>query len=612
MGFGQQFKAPALVLQDSAGQVRFSTGIGADPRVQAQLFGQDAKEARALWSIVLNGKPMTVLRCACTDATLYLIHPNEDCDALLEFVGSVDFAYPLLNHMLSDRFEAITVVGSDARVRYISPTHEAFFGLARGEAVGRPVQNVIENTRLHHVVRTGQAEVGQLQEMRGASRVVARTPILQNGKVIGAMGRVMFKGPEQVVALSQEISQLRSELAVTRRKLSVTAGQSRPLDMIVGTSEVIRQLKSDLSRVAPLEVPVLLVGESGTGKELAAHAVHTLSPRVNQAMVLVNAAAMPATLVESEMFGYDPGAFTGAERKGRRGKFELADRSSLFLDEIGDMPVEVQAKLLRVLQDKRFERVGGEQQRQSDFRLISATNRDLPELTRTGRFRLDLFYRISTVVLRMPPLRERLGDIRPIVDDFLRAQGRMRKVRDHVYGFLADQSWPGNVRQLLHEVEKATIFAESDELCQSDFRIDSMEPKRGRATRRARPDTPHPRQHAARRALDGARSDGSVRRQQAPRGAGTGDLPQLPVSPAGNPAGDTGRPGGRCRTLSGRPAAVSPARTCRRAASSAPSTPPQGLQHRSRGTPIAISPAGGLAVTQPTRTPPHCHREVAR
>jgi transcriptional regulator with PAS, ATPase and Fis domain len=478
MHIGQQATQPAILLENNAGQVCFSTGVASDKRVQSQLLGQAAGEARALQTIVLNGKRMVVLRCPCTDATLYLVHHNEDCDALLEFVGSVDFAYPLLNHMLSDRFEAITVVGTDACVRYISPTHEAFFGLDRGEAVGMPVQSVIENTRLHHVVQTGQAEIGQVQEMRGASRVVARTPILQNGKVIGAMGRVMFKGPEQVMALSQEIAQLRSELAVTRRKLSVTVAQNRPLDMIVGTSEVIRQLKSDLLRVAPLEVPVLLVGESGTGKELAAHAVHTLSPRVNQTMVLVNAAAMPATLVESEMFGYDPGAFTGAERKGRRGKFELADRSSLFLDEIGDMPVEVQAKLLRVLQDKRFERVGGEQQRSSDFRLISATNRDLPELTRTGRFRLDLFYRISTVVLRMPPLRERLVDIRPIVDDFLRAQGRMRTVRDDVYGFLADQSWPGNVRQLLHEVEKATIFAESDELCRSDFRIDSVEAKR--------------------------------------------------------------------------------------------------------------------------------------
>jgi transcriptional regulator with PAS, ATPase and Fis domain len=479
MHSGNQTSGPGILLLDQAGQVCLSTGDAADPRLRAQLTAQlDEAADRTLRTLEIDGRPLVVLRCQLSEHTMFLIHAADECDALLDFVASVDFAYPLLNHMLSDRFEAITVIGNDARVRYISPTHEAFFGLSHGEAVGMPVQNVIENTRLHRVIQTGRAEIGQIQEMRGVSRVVARTPIRQNGRVIGAIGRVMFKGPEQLLALSQEIADLKSELAMARRKLSATPSHTRPLDMIVGRSEAIHQLKSDLLRVAPLGVPVLLAGESGTGKELAAHALHTLSPRAGQAMVLVNSAALPATLVESELFGYDAGAFTGAERKGRRGKFELADRSTLFLDEIGDMPVEVQAKLLRVLQDKSFERVGGERQRHSDFRLISATNRDLPEMTRAGCFRLDLFYRISTVVLRMPPLRERLEDIRPIVDDFIQSQRRVRHIRPDVYEYLAEQSWPGNVRQLLHEVEKATIFADSAELCRSDFRLDPLERRR--------------------------------------------------------------------------------------------------------------------------------------
>jgi transcriptional regulator with PAS, ATPase and Fis domain len=477
---GNQTSEPGFLLLDQGGQICLSTGHATDPRLRMLLSAQlDEAASRTLRTLELDGRPLVVLRCKLREHTLFLIHPADECDALLDFVASVDFAYPLLNHMLSDRFEAITVIGNDARVRYISPTHEAFFGLSHGEAVGMPVQNVIENTRLHRVIQTGRAEIGQIQEMRGVSRVVARTPIRQNGRVIGAIGRVMFKGPEQLLALSQEIADLKSELAMARRKLSATPSRdTRPLDMIVGRSEAIRQLKSDLLRVAPLEVPVLLAGESGTGKELAAHALHTLSPRAGQAMVLVNSAALPATLVESELFGYDAGAFTGAERKGRRGKFELADRSTLFLDEVGDMPVEVQAKLLRVLADKTFERVGGERQRHSDFRLISATNRDLPEMTRAGCFRLDLFYRISTVVLRMPPLRERPEDIRPIVDDFIQSQRRVRHVRPDVYEYLAEQSWPGNVRQLLHEVEKATIFADSAELCRADFRLDPLERRR--------------------------------------------------------------------------------------------------------------------------------------
>ena len=461
-----------ILVLDAAGEVRFSAGEGGDARLRPRLLECVGAPERTLRTVRIGAQERVVLSWRAGGCTLLLIHAADSCDALLDFVAAVDFAYPLLNHMLTDRFEAVTVVDREARIRYISPVHEAFFGLAPGEATGRPVQSVIENTRLHHVVRSGRAEIGQIQEMRGVSRVVARTPIFQDEQVIGAMGRVMFKGPEQVLALSRKVADLRSELALTRRRLS-PAAQASPLGMIIGNSAAIRQLKSDLARVAPLDVAVLLVGESGTGKELAAHALHALGPRAAQAMVTVNAAAMPIALIESEMFGYESGAFTGAERKGRRGKFELADRSTLFLDEIGDMPPEVQAKLLRVLQDKTFERVGGEQPRRSDFRLVSATNCDLEAMTRAGTFRLDLFYRISTVVLHLPPLRERLEDIPAIVEDFIVSQRRMTRVHPEVYDYLATQSWPGNVRQLLHEVEKATIFADGSELTRADFRAEA-------------------------------------------------------------------------------------------------------------------------------------------
>ncbi len=467
--------ALAVLVLDPEGAPCLALGEAADPLLRDLLLRHfDATAENGLATVRYAGRPLIVLRCRVGSHTLFIVHAADGSDALIEFVASVDFAYPLLNHMLSDRFEAITVIGADGRVRYISPTHETFFGLSRGEAIGMPVQNVIENTRLHHVVQTGQAEIGQIQEIRGESRVVARTPIRQNGRVIGAMGRVMFKGPDQLLALSHEVAALKRELAVTRRRLSGAPTQTRPLDMIIGRSDAVMQLKADLLRVAPLDVAVLLAGENGTGKELAAHALHTLGPRGGERMVLVNAAAMPATLVESEMFGYDPGAFTGADRRGRRGKFEMADKGTLFLDEIGDMPIEVQAKLLRVLQDKMVERVGGDRPRRSDFRLISATNRDLPEMTRDGRFRQDLFYRISTVVLRMPALRERLEDIRPIVDDFIRSQPRIRRIAADVYDHLSDQPWPGNIRQLLHEVERAIIFADGDTLRRSHFRFDPM------------------------------------------------------------------------------------------------------------------------------------------
>src|SRR5690606_4232315 len=193
------------------------------------------------------------------------------------------------------------------------------------------------------------------------------------------------------------------------------------LEQMIGKSDAIMQLKSDIEKVAPMHVPVLIVGESGTGKELAAHAIHGLSSRYKNRMIFVNAAALPSSLVESELFGYESGAFTGADKSGRKGKFEQADKTSLVFDEIGDMSAETQVKLLRVLQDGLFERVGGNRVCHSDFRLICASNRNFQEMINDGSFRLDLYYRISGVTIRMPSLRERLDDIPALVSSFLAA-----------------------------------------------------------------------------------------------------------------------------------------------------------------------------------------------
>ena len=227
----------------------------------------------------------------------------------------------------------------------------------------------------------------------------------------------------------------------------------------------MRSLRAKIVKVAPLEIPVLIRGESGTGKELVAHALHRLSPRRDASMVMVNAAALPATLVESELFGYEPGAFTGADRKGRKGKFEQAAGGTIFLDEIGDMPTDVQAKLLRVLQDRMVQRIGGERPYEVDFRLVSATNRDLQTLVADGKFRLDLYYRISPIVIDVPPLRARIDDIPNLAVTFLKEvaarHGRSPpEIAPDALTYLMDQSWPGNVRELRHEIERAFVFAE--------------------------------------------------------------------------------------------------------------------------------------------------------
>ncbi len=478
-GSADEIKSGVLVL-DANGKVTFQNGLGGREDVQVQINGLRNRLAeRRLFGINVEKKRYVVLAWRNRDVCLFLIHEENQKDTLLDFVGSVDFAYSILNHFVSDPYEGMTVVDDEARVRFISPVHEGFFHLHTGEAIGKPVTEVIENTRLHHVVQSGKAEIGKLQQMRGVTRVVNRTPILDDGRVVGAIGKVMFKAPEQLQELSQEVTRLRDEVALYKRELSGLLTRPTGLDQIIGTSDAIRQLKADIAKVAPLDIPILVLGESGTGKELVTHAIHTLSSRHSRSMVTVNSAALPASLAESELFGYEPGAFTGAERKGRKGKFELANRSTLFLDEIGDMPLDLQVKLLRVLQDGAFERVGGEQLRYSDFRLVSATNRDLGQLIQSEKFRLDLYYRISPVTLKIPPLRERLEDIPAIVQGFLAkmaARDRRRPlfVDEKVYGYLQTLRWPGNVRQLLHEVERAAIFSDGTTIKVEDFRPSAL------------------------------------------------------------------------------------------------------------------------------------------
>lgn len=465
-----------LAVLKADGAPSFATGLATDTRVRALLADRAwmaSARGHRLQSFTLDRKSYAVLVSPLKDAELVVFSPLSG-QAVLEFLGSVDFAYDILEHLLTDPFDAMTVVDDAARVAYLSPVHERFFGLSRGEANGRPVREVIENTRLDKIVATGASEVGEIQQMRGSSRVVSRVPIKRDGRIVGAVGRVMFKGPQQVEALNRRVNALEDEVRFYKREAAALRTRSYGLDELIGDSPAMQRLRSELTKIAPLSIPVLIHGESGTGKELVAHALHRLSPRRDATHVMVNAAALPATLVESELFGYEPGAFTGADRKGRKGKFEQAAGGTIFLDEIGDMPMEVQAKLLRVLQDHMVERIGGDRPYQVDFRLVTATNRNLQELVAQGQFRLDLYYRISPISIEVPPLRRRIEDIPRLAEHFLReVAGRhgypTPQVEESALAYLMEQAWPGNIRQLRHEVERAFVFAENGRICADTF-----------------------------------------------------------------------------------------------------------------------------------------------
>lgn len=469
-----------LVIDDNGHQL-VASGLARNTIVSRTLAARWSQRLRTpIPSIFILDEASPPLTCVLIDTTgmgCFIILGDEPDESLVEFFTSVEFAGDILRHLITSPFAAMTVVDAAGIVRYLSPVHERFLGIKHASGIGKHVTEVIENSRLHEVALSGKAEFGQLQEMNGTSRVVTRTPIFDRHKrPVGAIGQVMFKGPEAIWQLSDEIRHLRKQVSFYERELSGIRNRSYGLDKIVGGSEAVKKLKADIIKVASLDVPILLTGESGTGKELVAHAIHLLSPRNQKTLVLVNAAALPANLVESELFGYEAGAFTGADRKGRQGKFELADQGTLFLDEIGDMPPEIQVKLLRVLQDGSFERVGGDRAKKSDFRLITASNRDFKTMIVEDDFRLDLFYRISAITLRLPPLRDRLEDIPELANTFLaqfaaRHACKVKTLGADAIAFLQSLSWPGNIRQLQHAIERAAIFSDGDLISARDFEI---------------------------------------------------------------------------------------------------------------------------------------------
>ncbi len=262
--------------------------------------------------------------------------------------------------------------------------------------------------------------------------------------------------------VEQERAQLQGENALLKRELQ----QKYDFRNIVGTSKEMRDVYEQIAQVAPSGATVLIRGESGTGKELVAHAIHYNSPRSSKPFVKVNCAALPESLIESELFGHEKGAFTGAVAR-KRGRFELAEGGTLFLDEIGDLSPAMQVKLLRALQEREFERVGGTETIKVNVRLITATNVDLEQAVSDGRFRSDLYYRLNVFSIYLPPLRERKTDILLLADHFLEKYGRqngkrIKRISTPAIDMLMTYHWPGNVRELENVVERATLVCEGN------------------------------------------------------------------------------------------------------------------------------------------------------
>ena len=372
------------------------------------------------------------------------------------------------------------VVDRQHRVIWISEGYKQFLpALGFDDAsqfVGQRVEQVVPNSLMAQVIESGQPILVDLLSNRAGTFLVSRLPLRNDaGEVIGALGMVLLDQPETTMQpLMTKFGRLQNELDAARQQL---AAQRRPkygISSFIGASGAAVEVKRLARRVAMTDSTVLLLGETGTGKELLAHGIHAASARAGKPFVGVNIAAVPESLLEAEFFGVAPGAFTGADRKGRDGKFKAADGGTLLLDEIGDMPLALQSKLLRVLQEQELEPLGSNRVQRIDVRVIAATSRDLPAMVAEGSFRADLYYRLNVLPIRLPPLRERLDDLEALVDvlaeDIARRSGLPHKsLRPDALDLLARHRWPGNIRELRNVLEQATLMTDDPNLGAAHF-----------------------------------------------------------------------------------------------------------------------------------------------
>ncbi|MHC0038104.1 sigma-54 interaction domain-containing protein [Pseudoneobacillus sp. C159] len=386
----------------------------------------------------------------------------------LEILGSQEFL-----HTMEKIFDPIGVpiilIDKETRVRMINQIFADYLGFSKDEIIGKLVLEVDEFSRFPYVFKTKKPEIAWKHRFKnGKTAIVHRIPVLdQNQEVVYGFGLLLFQDVKEFKDIIEKNKLLESALNYAKEQLVQIQGAKYSWENIMGTSEKIIHAIYMGKKASHTISNVLLLGESGTGKELFAHAIHHSSNRSHESFIKVNCAAIPADLLESELFGYMEGAFTGAKKGGKPGKFELANHGTIFLDEIGDMPLAMQAKLLRVLQEKEIERVGGARTIPVDVRVIAATNKSLEKLIAERQFREDLFYRLNVMSIEIPPLREREQDVAEISMKLLEKLSdklgvHVCDISENAMEHILHYKWPGNVRELENVLERAINLTDTD------------------------------------------------------------------------------------------------------------------------------------------------------
>ena len=369
----------------------------------------------------------------------------------------------LVSEVLDTNAMTALIVSKDGTVDFINKTYLYILGKSEEEVIGQHIGDITPESKTLTVIKTGKAIVGYNWSMNGYTMIACALPLIRNEELVGCFAYSLFM---DILEAKDLVDNIMTELNMYRDEVRNLHSARYSFEDIIGKSENIEEIKYLAQRAAlHPSITVLINGESGTGKELFAQAIHGASNRYMMPFIRVNCAAIPEHLLEAELFGYEDGAFTGARKGGSPGKFELANGGTIFLDEIGEMSLAMQSKLLVFLQEREFERLGGHKTVRVNVRVIAATNRNLEEMISQQKFREDLFYRLNVLSLEIPPLRERLEDIPLLVDYFIpklniELKASVSGISDEALGMLSKYNWPGNIRELVNTLQRAILLAD--------------------------------------------------------------------------------------------------------------------------------------------------------
>jgi len=367
----------------------------------------------------------------------------------------------LFRTIINASTDGVIGINKEGMITISNPVTEQIFQVNSASVIGKYIGDIIPDDKLRDCLSSDNYEQEGIKSIGNKMFAIKRIPIKLNGQIVGA------------VATIEDVTQLQQFEQIVRQKINKKGLVAKfSLEHLIGKSLSIIQVKERVRQYASTNATVLITGESGTGKELIAQSIHNLSDRKSGPFVAVNCAALPDNLLESELFGYEEGAFTGAKKGGKSGLFELAHKGTIFLDEIGELPLYLQARLLRVLQEKEVMRLGADSIIPVDVRVLSATNRGLMDLVEKKEFRTDLYYRLDVLRLHVPPLRERLDDIPDLVNNLLNketsAHATKRFMTDDAIAFLQKYPWKGNIRELENVIERLKLMAKGPIIEESD------------------------------------------------------------------------------------------------------------------------------------------------